>query len=291
MESKGGKCVRSYTPPTFGLSTANTIKLSIALNAKVTTSPIFYLQGDSNRFLAIELIKRKIRFAWNLGGDTASVTHSLELHRKDLEYDEAWYQIEANRTMNVGSLIVRHLGVHANKSVPMLSAASQPEFTKIVFTPSNKLWIGRIPNEIYSSDSGLLHDNELNVVVSNVQLDGKPIGLWNFVSSEGDCDGAMYGATDVRASNVRHFNGEGYSAVRKERFRPYKKNFFSLQMTFKTLDENALLFLAVDEKNVSRFVFFLKTFNSKRSKWLEMFEMFETLENVQKFANVKRSKV
>lgn len=239
-------------PPTFGLSTANTIKLSIALNSKATTSPILYLQGEENRFLAIEMVKRKIRFAWNLGGNTATVTHSMELYKKDLEFDEAWYQIEANRTMNVGSLIVRHLGVHANRSVPMLSAASQPEFTRIVVVPTNKLWIGRIPDETYPSDSGLLRDNELSVVVSNVLVDGKPIGLWNFVNNEGACDGAMYGATDTRASNVRHFNGEGYSAVRKERFRPYKKNFFSLQMSFKTLDENALLFLAVDEKNVSR---------------------------------------
>lgn len=257
MESKGVKCVRSYVPPTFGLSTANTIKLSVALNSKATTSPILYLQGNDNRFLAIEMVKRKIRFAWNLGGDTASVTHPMELFKKDLEFDEAWYQIEANRTMNVGSLIVRHLGIHANRSVPMSSAASQLEFTKIVLTPSNKLWIGRIPDEIYSSESGLSHDNELSVVVSNLQVDGKPVGLWNFVNSDGDCDGAMYGATDIRASNVRHFNGEGYSAVRKERFRPYKKNFFALQMSFKTLDENALLFLAVDEKNVRLGVFWL----------------------------------
>lgn len=50
-------------------------------------------------------MKRKIRFVWNLGGDTASITHPMELHKKDLNYDEAWYQIEANRTMNVGNLI------------------------------------------------------------------------------------------------------------------------------------------------------------------------------------------
>lgn len=38
----------------------------------------------------------------------------------------------------------------------------------------------------------------------------------------------------------------------KTRPRPTRKNLFSVQMTFRTLDENALLFLAVDDKNVSK---------------------------------------
>lgn len=252
------KCIRSYAPPTIGLSTSNTIKLSIALNSKATASPILYLHADENRFLAIEMVKRKIRFAWNLGGDTATITHSLELHKKDLEYDEAWYHIEANRTMNVGSLIVRQLGIHAQKASTMFTAASQPEFTKIIFAPTNRLWIGAVPNEFRSKEL-LTHEPGLNVVVSNVLIDDKQIGLWNFMHNEGECDGAMYGARDITTTNnIRHFNGQGYSVVKKERSKPYKKNFFSLQMSFKTLDENALLFLAVDEKNVSFLTFFFK---------------------------------
>lgn len=249
MESKT-KCIRSYSPPSFGLYTANTIKFSIALKSKSITSSILFLQGEDNRFLAIEMVKRKIRFAWNLGGDTASVTHSLDLHKKELEYDEAWYQIEVNRTMNVGSLTVRQMGIESNKSPMMVTSASHPEFTRIIFTPANRLWIGGVPEE--NRPSGLIaHDAGLHVVLSNIYVDNKQVGLWNFMHTEGECDGAIFGAREITTNyNVRHFNGQGYSVVKKERSKPHKKNFFALQMMFKTFDENALLFLVVDEKNV-----------------------------------------
>lgn len=249
MESQA-KCVRSYLPPSFGLYTSNTIKFSIALKTKSITSSILFLQGEDNRFLAIEMVKRKIRFAWNLGGDTASVTHSFELSKKDLEYDEAWYRIEVNRTMNVGSLTVRQMGTEIHKPPVTVSSASQPEFTRIIFTAANRLWVGGVPND--SRPPGLIaHDAGLNVVLSNIYIDNKEIGLWNFMHTEGECDGAMFGARDATMStNIRHFNGQGYSVVKKERSKPYKKNFFALQMLFKTFDENALLLLAIDEKNV-----------------------------------------
>lgn len=214
------------------------------------------MEGEDNRFLAIEMVKRKIRFIWNLGGDTASITHPLEMHRKDLNYDEAWYQIEANRTMNVGNLIVRQMGTGLNKPASGHSGASQPELTRIKFSPNKRLWVGGIPVDIRPAEL-LAPEAGLNAVLSNVYIDDKRIGLWNFMHSEGECDGATLGAREVIAiDNARHFNGNGYSVVRKERAKPYKKNFFALQLTFKTLDENALLFLAIDEKNVRSIPFY-----------------------------------
>lgn len=249
MESKSTKCIRSYIPASFGLSTANTIKLSIALNSKVATTPILFLQGENNKFLAIEMVKRKIRFVWNLGGDTSSITHPLEIHKKDPVYDEAWYHIEANRTMNLGSLIVRQMGYGTKHTAPS-SGASQPEFSRFVVAPNNRLWIGGVPADIRPKEL-LATDAGLSVVLNQVYVDDKQVGLWHFTHSEGECGGAMLGAHEATISaNARHFNGQGYSVVSKERSKPYRKNFFALQMSFKTLDENALLFLAVDEKNV-----------------------------------------
>lgn len=250
MASKSVKCIRSYALPSFGLATANSIKLSVALNTKLSTTPILFLEGDDNRFLAIEMVKRRIRFVWNLGGDTVSITHPLELHKKDLNYDEAWYQIEANRTLNVGNLIVRQMGTGLYKPIVMQTAASQPEFTRLIFSPNKRLWVGGIPVDIRPAEL-LAHEDGLNAVLSNVYIDERRIGLWSFVHSEGDCDGATLGARDYSATDTaRHFNGQGYSVVKKERSKPFKKNLFALQLTFKTLDENALLFLAIDEKNV-----------------------------------------
>lgn len=48
-----------------------------------------------------------------------------------------------------------------------------------------------------------------------------------------------------------YWNGAGYSVLQRSDGRLYNKNKFGVVLTFKTFDENALLFLAVDEGNVS----------------------------------------
>lgn len=48
-----------------------------------------------------------------------------------------------------------------------------------------------------------------------------------------------------------YWNGAGYSVLKRSDLRPYNKNQFSILLTFRTFDENALLFLAVDEANVN----------------------------------------
>lgn len=52
-----------------------------------------------------------------------------------------------------------------------------------------------------------------------------------------------------------YWNGAGYSVLKRSGLRPFNKNQFSILLTFRTFDENALLFLAVDEVNVSCFYY------------------------------------
>lgn len=251
MTSKTTKCIRSYIPATFGLTTSNSIKLSIALNSNSVNSPILFLQGEDRKFLALEMVKKKIRFLWNLGGDTSVITHPMEIQKRNPAFDEAWYHIEANRTMNLGTLTVRQMGFNSSLlySAPA-HAVSQPEFTRFVVGPNNRFWIGGVPNDI--RPKGLqANDPGLGVILHQAYVDEKQMGLWHFTHSEGECGGAMLGAHETSdTANARHFNGQGYAVVSKTRSKPYRKNFFALQMSFKTLDDNALLFLAVDEKNV-----------------------------------------
>lgn len=216
------------------------------------TSPLLFIQGDNSKFIAIEMVKRKIRLVWNLGGDTAVVTHPVEIQTRDPKYDDAWYQIEVNRTMNLGSLVVRQM-TNLGTYVPAKTNTgfSNNEHTRFLTTPINRIWVGGIPADIKPRE--LQSDVGLGVVVHQVIIDDKQIGLWHFAHSEGECNGAMLGAHgETLTSNTRHFNGEGYSAISRIGSKLYRNNFFSLQMTFKTLDENALLFLAVDEKNVRK---------------------------------------
>lgn len=251
MESRDPKCVRSYIPATFGLTTSNTIKLSIALSSKATTTPLLFIEGENRKFIAIEMVHRKIRFLWNLGGNTAVVTHPLEIRTGDPKYDDAWYHIEANRTMNLGSLHVRQMGNNGTILPSTIShGVSQPENTRFVVEPVNRVWVGGVPADIRPRELDA-REAGLGTILNDVILNDKPVGLWHFAHSEGNCGGAMLGAHETSISvNERHFNGEGYAVVSKARSRPYRKKFFALQMSFKTLDENALLFLAVDEKNV-----------------------------------------
>lgn len=251
IESENEDCKRSYMPQTFGLTTSNTIKMSIALNRNTNDSSLIFIQGEDQRFIAVEMVKSRIRLVWNLGGKTTVVTHPMEIVRKDPKLDEAWYQIEANRTMNIGSLTVRQMtssGVFSNSSLK--SDDSGIEYTRFSITPANRIWIGGVPREIRPPQ--LTNREGLGVIIHQLYIDDKQYGLWHFAHSEGECGGAMLGPQQSTSTiNARYFNGEGYSVVRKTRARPYRKTLFSVQMQFRTRDENALLFLTVDEKNVS----------------------------------------
>lgn len=225
--------------------------MSIALSPNVVTTPLLLVEGQNRKFIAIEMVKRKVRFLWNMGANTGEIVHPLELQTGDPKYNDAWYHIEANRTMNLGILLIRQLG---NNGTVLQSAtmhgASQPENTRFIIGNTNRLWIGGMPNE-YRPIELKAHENGLGVILNDVVLDEKPVGLWHFAHSEGECSGAILSTHETAVSvNERYFNGDGYAVISKARSRPYRKKFFYLQMSFKTLDERALLFLAVDEKNV-----------------------------------------
>lgn len=52
--------------------------------------------------MAIEMVNRKIRFLWNVGGGTQVITHSkeIETNSEQLLKNEQWFKIEANRFEN-----------------------------------------------------------------------------------------------------------------------------------------------------------------------------------------------
>lgn len=56
------------------------------------------------------------------------------------------------------------------------------------------------------------------------------------------------------------FGGAGYAELRRAGLRPADRRHFSLSFTFRTRDENALLFMALDEANVSTIKTHIPTF-------------------------------
>ncbi|XP_067621354.1 laminin subunit alpha-1 isoform X1 [Eurosta solidaginis] len=249
LESLNPKCIRTYLPTSYGLSTSNTIKISFALPNRNGNSPLLHIQGSDGRYIALELYKRHVRLLWNLGGATAIITHPLEVQTRDPKYDDAWYHVEANRTLNTGALLVRRMNNYG-ALVPgqPVSGNTDAGYTRFFQTPNERIHLGGYPRDM--SQKEIQQSAGLNVVVHNVEVDNRPLGIWNFITSEGRCGGAIIGAQESTSTSIaRHFNGLGYAKVKKSHLRSYRMNLFSLQLTFKTLDENALLFLAVDDKN------------------------------------------
>lgn len=250
VESSNHDCVRSYFPTSTGPTILNNIVMTIALNSEDTNSPLLFLQGEDQKYIALEMVNRKIHLLWNLGSDTGIVIHPMEIQTRDPKYDDAWYKIEVERTLNVGSLTVRRMtndGNFANsKTVP---GETNQDFTRLTIDHTHRFYMGGVPQSLRPKE--LQSINGLSVIVHQLFIDNQQVGLSHFTSSEGKCNGAMLGATETSDSS-RHFSGEGYSVVKRtvSSKPPTPKTRFSLQLTFKTLDENALLFLTVDEKNV-----------------------------------------
>jgi laminin alpha 1/2 len=208
------------------------------------------VQGDDGKFFALEMFNRKIYFIWNLGGDTERIVHPLDIQTRDPKYDDAWYKVEISRNLNLASLTVSRMTNSGTFSVTNpVSGATSLNFTRFSISKNNRIYVGGVPDNLRPKDMQM--KNGLSVIVHQIFIDGNQLGLWHFASSEGMCEGAMLGATESSDnSNSRYFNGNGYSVVYRVNSRPPRWDIFSFQMTFRTLDENALLFLAVDETNV-----------------------------------------
>lgn len=53
-----------------------------------------FFQDD---FIALEIVDKKVRFLWNVGGGTGILTHPEVLESGNLQNDRFWYRIEAER--------------------------------------------------------------------------------------------------------------------------------------------------------------------------------------------------
>ena len=58
------------------------------------------------------------------------------------------------------------------------------------------------------------------------------------------------------------FNGEGYAVRSRVLSGPYNRFVFGVSISFKTYDENAILFLAIDPDNVSHLIDLLTLLNN-----------------------------
>lgn len=156
------------------------------------------------------MYNRKIRFVWNVGGGTGVITHPEVIESGDPQKEKYWYRIEAERyaenesmisiclllksstyhqtifcrIRNVGKLSVRKQHSTSGSYLPEMNSTNS-EYGRLDVSPTDRIWIGGIP-ESERRPAELLATNGLPGCVHQVTLDGRPIGLWNFITTAPD---------------------------------------------------------------------------------------------------------
>ena len=101
-----------------------------------------------------------------------------------------------------------------------------------------------------SSNSNFI--TPLRPLISLFQVDGRNVGVWNFVdASDGGCKATHTGvdeATAVDHDGCYTFDGTGYATQRN--IRNYDPRYLSVSMEFRSYDEDALLVLLVSDNQV-----------------------------------------
>jgi len=68
---------------------------------------------------------------------------------------------------------------------------------------------------------------------------------------------------DAKDDIAYSFNGEGYAVRNRVSSGPYNKYMFGVSISFRTYDENALLFLAINKDNVRIYLNFFNLYFKK----------------------------
>lgn len=92
--------------------------------------------------------------------------------------------IRQHRVRHIGKLAVSKQLSRSSKYAPAVNHTSA-EFGRFDITAMDRVWIGGLP-ELQIKPPELLASNGLPGCVHQVQLDGRPIGLWNFISNAPD---------------------------------------------------------------------------------------------------------
>lgn len=252
-------CSRSYRVNlTSSMSTSLSLVFAVT-NLEEKDGLIIYLpSGDpvtsenSRDFMAIEMVERRIRFLWNNGAGTTAITHNttiVPLDSSRTNQDLQWYKITAERVGNIGRLNVRlvkpvYVGLEDNRWVVGESA---PSAHVLNLHRQDLLYVGggAIPDSLKSAD--LLSPAIFTGILYHLEVDGRLIGLWNFVTSAG-CRETHSGTWQETHGTCYSFRGDGYAMQRE--IRHYDPRYLSLSLEFKSFDSNALLFYAINELTV-----------------------------------------
>ncbi|XP_041500327.1 laminin subunit alpha-1-like [Microtus oregoni] len=218
-------CIRAYQPQ---ISSANYNTLTLTVKTQEPDNLLFYLgSSTSSDFLAVEMRRGKVAFLWDLGSG------STRLEFPDVSInDNRWHSIYITRFGNVGSLSVKELSSAEN---PPVKTSKSPGMAKVLdINNSTRIFVGGLGGQIKKSPA--VKVTHFKGCMGEAFLNGKSIGLWNYIEREGKCNGC-FGSSQNEDSSF-HFDGSGYAVVEKT----LRTTVTQILVLFSTFSPNGLLF-------------------------------------------------
>ncbi|XP_038603188.1 laminin subunit alpha-1 [Tachyglossus aculeatus] len=217
-------CIRAYQPQ---ISSTNYNTLTLNVKTMEPDNLLFYLGSSaSSDFLAVEMRRGKVAFLWDVGSGSTRLEYS------DFPIDNnQWHSIYITRFGNTGSLTIKEI---SSTQKPLTKTAKSPGTANVLdINKSTLIFVGGLGGQIKKSPA--VKVTHFKGCVGEASLNGKSIGLWNYIEREGKCDGC-FGSLQNEDSSF-HFDGSGYSVVEKT-LRP---TVTQIIMLFSTFSPNGLL--------------------------------------------------
>ncbi|XP_028159400.1 uncharacterized protein LOC114352127, partial [Ostrinia furnacalis] len=243
-EHASAGCARAYA--LSGAAPAATrLALAVSFDARVRDGPLLHLIDDSQdneKYMKLVVEKKRLRLTWDLGSGAATIVHPETLQATHDDADQTSYRIEIERIWNTVHLKLERMGGGTPVTATNSSAPSAVRLT------GSQLWLG-----------GRDGAGGLPGCVHALYADDASVGLWNFQHQpkESQCTGCTQrwynpgggGRGGGGGAALAWFGGGGYAELRRGGLRAPDSRQFSVALTFRTRDENALLFMALDAAN------------------------------------------
>ncbi|KAI6075043.1 Laminin subunit alpha-1 [Aix galericulata] len=217
-------CIRAYQPQ---ISSTNYNTLTLNVKTAEPDNLLFYLGSNGKTdFLAVEMRRGKVALLWDLGSGSTRVEYP------DLQIDNnKWHRIHATRFGKTGTLSIEEM--NSNQKSSSKSATSPGTASILDVNKSTLMFIGGLGGQIKKSPA--VKVTHFKGCMGEASLNGKSIGLWNYMEREGTCNGCFGSPQDEDTSF--HFDGSGYSVVEKA----LRSTVTQIIIFFSTFSPNGLL--------------------------------------------------
>ncbi|KAG8009698.1 Laminin subunit alpha-1, partial [Nibea albiflora] len=179
-------CVRSYRPQ---IHSSNFNTLSLTLKTSSPENLLFYLGSNTTvDFLAVQMHDGKVSLVWNVGSGSTK----LEFPALDIT-NNRWTRINVTRFGAHGSLSVHQLEMES-APLPAVTATSPGPSRVLDIDRNSVIHIGGLG--AHTQSPTVLRSSTFQGCLGEASLNERSIGLWNYISREGEC-GGCFSSTDT----------------------------------------------------------------------------------------------